>query len=83
MSAQPTTATSWPKGVVARYLTVGGATVDVDDTPHWRCTGCPGTSYGAYTNPWDTPFTPAAIAEQAQTHAEKCRAMPKPEASNQ
>lgn len=25
-------ATAWPEGVIARYLTVGGATVDVEDT---------------------------------------------------
>ncbi|WP_055693418.1 hypothetical protein [Streptomyces prasinopilosus] len=55
-STQPAQSTAWPEGVIARYLTVGGATVDVshdslylDDTePNVstaRCGGC-----GAYCN---------------------------------
>ncbi|MGW4703248.1 hypothetical protein [Streptomyces sp. NPDC004285] len=73
--------TTWPEGVIARYLTVGGATVDITSNgrPHWFCTACPGTSCGAYTGPFGTPFTLDQIHEQAQAHAEKCRAMPKPE----
>ncbi|BBC35260.1 hypothetical protein SGFS_065540 [Streptomyces graminofaciens] len=70
----------WPEGVEARYLTVGGATVDITDdrAPHWRCTACTGTSVGEYTGPFGTPFTLDAIHEQAQGHAEKCRALPRP-----
>jgi O-succinylbenzoate synthase len=36
---------TWPEGVIARYLTVGGATVDITDNSHRRgyivaaCTG--------------------------------------------
>lgn len=71
--------TSQPTNVIARYLTVGGATVDItaDGRPHWTCTACPGTSRGAYTGPFGDPFTVTEIHKQAQAHAEKCRAMPK------
>ncbi|MGW7597255.1 hypothetical protein [Streptomyces antimycoticus] len=80
------TQTDWPEGVIARYLTVGGATVDVrpdhDDkaTQAW-CDGC-----GRYdTTEWATGSYAREIAEEdarrwAQAHAEKCRAMPKPTA---
>lgn len=70
----------WPEGVVARYLTVGGATVDIRGSypKYWRCTACPATSVGQYTNPWGTPFSDTEIHKQAQGHAEKCRAMPRP-----
>jgi hypothetical protein len=77
VSAQPNTE-PWPEGTIARYLTVAGATVDIDDRPHWHCTACPKTSVGEYTGPFGTPFPLDAIHEQAQAHAEKCRAMPRP-----
>ena len=81
------TATEWPEGVTDRYRTVGGATVDItitqDGNPHWSCTACPGTSVGKYTGPWGTPFSLVRIHEQAQEHAETCRAMPKPEGTGQ
>ncbi|WP_328903264.1 hypothetical protein OHR86_28085 [Streptomyces sp. NBC_00441] len=67
------TTTAWPEGVTARYLTVGGATVDITgggDSTGYRCTGCPYRS-GPY-------WTEQLAHEQAQSHAEKCRAMPKP-----
>lgn len=73
----------WPEGVIARYVTVGGATVDITSDgrrPHWHCTACPGTSRGAYTGPFGDPFTLSQIHKQAQEHAEKCRAMPRPTA---
>lgn len=68
----------WPDGVEARYLTVGGATVDIDKRAHWRCNGCHGTSVGAYTGPFGDAFTLGDIREQSQAHAEKCRALPRP-----
>ena len=76
---------TWPEGVIARYLTVAEATVDItcNGNPHWSCTACPGTSRGAYTGPFGYPFTIDEIHEQAQAHAEKCRAMPKPTADQQ
>ncbi|MFE2486013.1 hypothetical protein ACFXGR_22485 [Streptomyces mirabilis] len=70
----------WPEGVIARYVTVGGAPVNITSDPHWRCTACPGTSVGKYTNPWGIPFALDEIHEQAQEHAEKCRALPRPTA---
>ncbi|MFJ9633763.1 hypothetical protein ACIRU8_39325 [Streptomyces sp. NPDC101175] len=74
----------WPEGVIARYLTIGGTTVDIEQqregwrSNHWFCRGCPATSHGAYTGPFGNPFSPFQIHDQAQEHAEKCRAMPRP-----
>ncbi|MEU4576573.1 hypothetical protein [Nonomuraea sp. NPDC023979] len=95
---------AWPEGVIARYLTVGGATVDViDDTTehgrysksvthrlHGACTGerCGETYYGYSFSFWKTDDLDsnedfqsriAQIQAWAQRHAEKCRAMPRPE----
>lgn len=95
-----TTQTAWPEGVTARYLTVGGAHVDLsrtndpeaDDASQWDttrsiCSGC-GATEAEY---WNTrPYTElisitqaeriatAAARKRAQSHAEKCRAMPRP-----
>ena len=85
-SARTAESTDWPEGVIARYLTVGGATVDIETqqegwrSDHWFCRGCSATSRGAYTGPFGDPFTLSDIREQAQSHAETCRAMPKPSA---
>lgn len=80
MSEQQTGAFAqpWPEGAVARYLTVAGATVDItnsgkpDDHRHYtRCTGC---HYGR-----NRSWVNEDIAHQnAQAHAEKCRALPRP-----
>lgn len=99
---QQAEAEAWPEGVIARYLTVGGATVDLtrsndpeaDDASQWDvtrsiCTGCGATDAEAWnTRPYTqlisiTQAEKIATAEArkwAQRHAEKCRAMPKPEA---
>ncbi|MGW3272554.1 hypothetical protein ACWDFH_13920 [Streptomyces kronopolitis] len=71
--------TAWPEGVIARYLALGGATVDITDTgeeSYWRyeaaCTGCPATevaNFEGFVRTW------------VQAHAEKCRAMPRPAAA--
>ncbi|WP_331759892.1 hypothetical protein OG422_31135 (plasmid) [Streptomyces sp. NBC_01525] len=88
----------WPANVRARYLTVGGATVDVQDGSATSlakalCTGCaeektPFDYTGHYL---DCGFSVAAAeaeaedaaredsARWAQTHAEQCRAMPRPD----
>jgi TPP-dependent indolepyruvate ferredoxin oxidoreductase alpha subunit len=79
--AQPSPA-PWPEGVIARYLTVGGvadpnATVDITDKgedTYWRydtaCAGCPHADM----------FTDLDDArDDAQAHAERCRALPRPE----
>ncbi|MGW8679619.1 hypothetical protein ACWGNN_00870 [Streptomyces sp. NPDC055817] len=76
----------WPADVIARYLTVGGATVDIKErqagwrSEHWFCLGCASTSRGAYTGPFGDPFRLADIRRQAQGHAEECRALPRPTA---
>lgn len=69
--------TPWPEGVIARYLTVAGATVDVTDTerPDAQCGGCPQTfvEHSRYiSTDLDT------VHCWAQKHAETCRALPRP-----
>lgn len=86
-----TTETAWPEGVIARYLTVGGATVGIryaDGDLTVDCTGCEKrverVDVGAYYD--DTPEQVTekvterlpARRETAQSHAERCRAMPRP-----
>lgn len=66
-------AAPWPAGVVARYLTVAGATVDLTgggDRTYYRCTGC---GYGGHM--WWHEDTARG---RAQSHAETCRALPRP-----
>lgn len=67
--------TTWPAGVIGRYLTAGGATVDLratDDNSHWYdCAGC--------GHRWTHP-SESCIRRNAQAHAEKCRAIPRPTA---
>ncbi|MDK0524986.1 hypothetical protein [Streptomyces sp. ML-6] len=92
MTTQPTT---WPENVIARYLTVGGATVDITYMPadglRAVCQGerCPwqdreftGTAYDDSVEDVDRKITTALLPLQirAQRHAETCRAMPKPTA---
>ncbi|MFD3906500.1 hypothetical protein HXS80_08340 [Streptomyces sp. CB04723] len=89
-----TTQTPWPENTVARYLTVGGTTVDIthdtryasDTKPnisHAQCNGCPANTHSgwaAYADRWDNGSAGAdsAACAWAQSHAETCRAMPKP-----
>ncbi|GAA2431085.1 hypothetical protein [Streptomyces glaucus] len=60
MSIQPT---EWPQGVIARYLTVGGALVDLIEQPGYthvsqntettaKCTGC----HDNHTEDWGFDF---------------------------
>ncbi|MFI0905747.1 hypothetical protein ACH4TE_19775 [Streptomyces sioyaensis] len=95
------TQTTWPEGVIARYLTVGTATVDMTTrlTRHnppepfaflVACSGCPETKEISHyrlrsvLQSWEE-HDPAEAEEEArefaQTHAEKCRAMPRPAAA--
>lgn len=80
---------AWPEGVIARYLTVGGAGVDIrhDYTGEADsvCSGCGETNrHSGWTgllNPTAEQQDHAAITEArrwSQSHAERCRAMPKP-----
>ncbi|NUP47242.1 MAG: hypothetical protein HOW97_08000 [Catenulispora sp.] len=85
MSTQ--TGTAWPEGVIARYVNVGGAPVDVTEYPaesatQAKCGGC--NRYDATEwdkGDWCENGARSAEAEArawAQSHAERCRAMPKP-----
>lgn len=89
---QPPSPAAWPDGVIARYLTVAGATVDITYDSHRgllnaTCTGCDWvdrTSTGGFLS--DTPEQEQARVEEtlpesrvvAQAHAERCRALPRP-----
>lgn len=99
-SSTRTTEPAWPEGVIARYLTLGGATADViDATAPTRtgaghnldavCTGelCGWKSWGSEywfaseQNPRDDDgyrHELERLQVNAQSHAEKCRAMPRP-----
>lgn len=87
--------TDWPEGVIARYLTIAGATVDIDhDTLHLTdtepnvtgafCTGC-GTYENFNWSPRSDRLSNGSTCangdarEWAQKHAESCRAMLKPD----
>ena len=90
---QPTP-TPWPDGVIARYLTVGGALVDIShdtlylhDTEPNVSTACCG-GCGDYQNEEWAPYacrlnTGSSGADfdarkWAQAHAAECRAVPRP-----
>lgn len=73
---------AWPQDVTARYLTVGGATVDVTNNvtddhgwPDADCTGCPQTfreNSRYLSGGLDT------VHKWANEHATTCRALPRP-----
>ncbi|MFJ9187566.1 hypothetical protein ACIRQO_31430 [Streptomyces anulatus] len=101
-----TTKTAWPKNVIARYLTVGGATVNITERPGYygiafptehfiACHGCDDThtedwGWDAYHDEFGKGPQPdfdatgesalPAARKWAQSHAETCRAIPKPTA---
>lgn len=93
-SARTTESAAWPGGVIARYVNVVGAHVDITYASHSglitaTCTGCGWvdlTDTGGYA--YDPPEKEAARVEKAlpesreyaQAHAEKCRALPRPTA---
>ncbi|MEU2873024.1 hypothetical protein ABZ769_28135 [Streptomyces olivoreticuli] len=78
--------TAWPEGVIGRYLTLTGATVDLTeqgDGIFARCTACPNSQReisfdpmcaGVRAEGWATD----QAGQWAQQHAEKCRALPRP-----
>jgi len=78
--------TPWPDGAIARYATVGGATVDVhatDTSTHTTtCTGCTRHEFHQNLARWvDSVAVERTLDDArrwAQTHAETCRAMPRP-----
>ncbi|WP_370667056.1 hypothetical protein [Streptomyces sp. IBSBF 2507] len=72
----PSPATApWPEGVIARYLTVVGAHVDLFRTDQGEmtshCTGCGDARF---------PNSEIYIRSEANAHAERCRALPRPAA---
>ncbi|MEU2606850.1 hypothetical protein [Streptomyces albus] len=89
------TQTTWPEGVIARYLTVAGvvapnATVDVETlttvggdaySTRGTCAGCGAVDYFDYSlyraaREWESQSDARAWA---QAHAERCRALPRPQ----
>ncbi|MFE9382352.1 hypothetical protein ACFYMO_03810 [Streptomyces sp. NPDC007025] len=76
---------AWPAGLVARYLTVGGAAVDLfgpDPVNNFGgpCGGCGQQVSNRRSDP-DSPQAGLADARgEAQAHAKQCRAVPQPEA---
>ncbi|MEU1293038.1 hypothetical protein ABZ439_11490 [Streptomyces sp. NPDC005840] len=75
----------WPEDVIARYLTVGGATVDTVETSKAlisTCCGCHARDVD-YFDPMCSgqrmeDYTRGQANAWAQAHAEKCRALPRP-----
>lgn len=81
-----------PSTVIAQYLTVGGATVDITHEPYKgglfaRCLGCTWHHRARTEDKYDdTPEQTAARIDEAmpearnhaQAHAETCRAIPRP-----
>lgn len=72
-TAQASPATQpWPDGVSARYVNLAGATTDIrESTGGYTTAACQGCLY---------TWTGDVIAahNRAQTHAETCRALPRP-----
>ncbi|MDQ0941722.1 hypothetical protein [Streptomyces sp. V1I1] len=71
--------TAWPANVLFRFLTIGGATVDIAPQPTTAlpdryaavCGGCE----ASYTNPTGMSHN---VKSWAQAHSETCRALPRP-----
>ncbi|WP_098007871.1 hypothetical protein [Streptomyces sp. sk226] len=87
MTTQPQTA--WPENTVARFLTVGGAIVEVTHEPRYssdtaptvtvaRCGGCPADTISGWAAYAGSAGADSTACTWAQTHAETCRALPKP-----
>lgn len=72
LARQQAEAEPWPEGVSARYMNLAGATTDIrESTGGYTTAACQGCLYA---------WTGDVIAAhgRAQTHAEKCRALPRP-----
>ncbi|MFB7292061.1 hypothetical protein [Actinacidiphila glaucinigra] len=64
--------TPWPAGVLYRYLTLFGATVDITKSGDYyvpTCTGCDASTL---------PDTVRKTQDWAQAHSARCRALPHP-----
>ncbi|MFP8904798.1 hypothetical protein [Streptomyces atacamensis] len=64
--------TAWPEGVDLRYLTLVGATVDLYDADESHPAACLGCGDSASETDWHQ------AKAWAQSHAERCRALPRP-----
>ncbi|MFF6781411.1 hypothetical protein [Streptomyces sp. NPDC012510] len=89
----------WEPGVIARFLTVARATVDLshdmhlitDTQPNLTIARCGGTGCGAtHTEKWadyayrtnnGSSGADTEASKWAQAHAETCRALPRPAAT--
>lgn len=69
----------WPDDVVARYLTVAGATVDLTGDALDAAGACTGCKTTFADSAWRAGNR-ARARQWAQEHAEKCRALPRPTA---
>lgn len=76
----------WPAGVIARYLTVGGSTVDISFVEgrmvicEADCLGCGGSDW---IGVWESPVNNEdGCRAWAQGHASTCRAMPRPDGAS-
>jgi hypothetical protein len=93
-SNQTTESTAWPEGIIARYLTVADATVDITYASHSgllvaTCTGCGWvehtSTHGLLSDPPEKEDariekTLPESRELAEAHAESCRALLRPTA---
>ncbi|MEU1273019.1 hypothetical protein [Streptomyces sp. NPDC005799] len=89
---EPSYASPWPEDCIARYLTPAGEHVDITYVSRAgyllsTCTGCGNVddtdTYGLLSDPPEKEDARIEKAlpearEQAQAHAERCRALPRP-----
>ncbi|PNE41611.1 hypothetical protein [Streptomyces noursei] len=70
------TQTTWPEGVIARYLTVVGSTVDLSGKKYNTAGTCGGCQEEFSESNYIARDLSAA-RHWAQAHAEMCRALPR------
>lgn len=69
--------TAWPEGVIARYLTVVGATVDLTGA-EYDASGACGGCQKKFSDSGYVSGSLSVARHWAQEHAESCRALPRP-----
>ncbi|MFC9682704.1 hypothetical protein [Streptomyces sp. NPDC056948] len=74
MSAVSLFTEPWPEGVTARFVNLVGATVDVTGSGQRTRARCSGCIFGKS----ELPATEGYTHDEAQRHAERCRALPRP-----
>ncbi|TBO57024.1 hypothetical protein EYS09_24795 [Streptomyces kasugaensis] len=70
------TNTPWPEGVIARYPTRGGATVDVTPRPKYRV---PDAHTGECRGCGKLAYSERSLDTWALRHADTCRTTPRPD----